>query len=343
MNKDMTWLLDTNHWKVPLATPISGISLADEAFLEDWRRYQKIAADQGILVALKKPLRQLYFPISKGISQTSGYQAVTKKGANPMFVPEATGLPLKRPESIRLLFYPTLAGNLPVLEIPERSDFVQLVQAMAHRNEPTPIPASMGACMIKGYNNWDRVEVYKKEKGDAFDFNQLKAEPALYRDVFLLITKAPYSAVPAKKMGLASRQWLAYSNIIRLAHEGTHYETLRLLGSAKNHLLDEFVADYRGIVAALGVFNPQWLLQFWGIGEHLTYEEGGRMKHYLKDVSLSTEDFREVMACIHQAAQQLEAWGHRSPSVYTPEGRQEALFTITQLTLRQMASGQDLP
>ena len=38
-----------------------------------------------------------------------------------------------------------------------REDFVFLVQSLTQRNEPEPVADSMGACIVAGYNNWDRV------------------------------------------------------------------------------------------------------------------------------------------------------------------------------------------
>lgn len=332
-------LLDDNHWLQAREKPDLTTPLADQLFVQEWRRYQSLATDQSLMNVLKTPLRQLYFPIEAGMSGNSEYQAATKKGLSPLWMEKATGLALEDPEGIRLFFHSTEAGHLPVLDISSRSDFENLVRALARRNEPVEIPLSTGACMVKGYNNWDRVDQYKKQKGDAFDFQQMKEEPELYRDVFLLITQAPYSGVSATDMGLNHSEWLVYSRVIRLAHEATHYVTLRVYGSAKNHLLDEMLADYRGIVAALGEFKASWLLRFFGIRDDMTFRTGGRIKNYLKDQDLSDDDFKEVMEVAAQAAYQLEDWGRRYPEIYTREGQSSALDRLTRLTLRQMAAG----
>lgn len=335
-------LLDENHWLQPQEKIDNKMPLEDQAFVQEWQRYQSQASGRSLMEVLKKPLRQLHFPIEAGMSQHSEYQAATKKGHNPLWLKKATGLALEDPEGIRLFFHPTEAGHLPVLDIPSRPDFENLVRALARRNEPVEIPSSMGACMVKGYNNWDRVEQYKKEKGDAFDFQQMKGEPDLYRDVFLLITQAPYSGVSAEEMGLDNNEWLVHSRTIRLTHEATHYVTLRLYGSAKNHLLDEMLADYRGVVAALGEFKASWLLRFFGIKNDLTYRPGGRMQNYLKDQHLSEEAFKEVVQVVAQAAQQLENWGRKNPEIYSRDGQRSALAHLTRLTLRQMAAGTGL-
>jgi hypothetical protein len=97
--------------------------------------------------------------------------------------------------------------------------------------------------LIKGYNNWDRVNQYKQKCKGNFNFEELKAQKDLYQDKFLILSSSEYSGVPAKMLGLADEDWRRLSMIIRREHEATHYCTLRFFGSAKNHLLDEFIAD----------------------------------------------------------------------------------------------------
>ncbi len=137
--------------------------LKPEPHVAVWSEYVHSATEIGIVKTLKNALVQLNFPIAKGISQTAAYRAATLKGVEPHTIPEATGLKLKQPEAIRLQIYPSLAGEIPVLLPGNREDFVSLVQAFIKRNEPQPIPDSMGACMIAGYNNWDRIRRYRQQ------------------------------------------------------------------------------------------------------------------------------------------------------------------------------------
>ncbi|MBC6421591.1 MAG: hypothetical protein GDA38_08585 [Hormoscilla sp. SP12CHS1] len=73
----------------------------------------------------------------------------------------ATGLILKEPESLQLIIHESAAGEIPVIIAGCREDFVSLVQALTKRNEPHPIPDSMGATMVSGFNNWDRIRQYR--------------------------------------------------------------------------------------------------------------------------------------------------------------------------------------
>lgn len=104
-----------------------------------------------------------------------------------------------------------------MIESSNRNDFQSLVRVFAHRNEPVHIPASMGACMIKGYNNWDRVARYKRQCGENFDFNHMKAYRELYQDTFLILSDAEYSGVTAEMLGLSDDEWHKLSKLIRRA------------------------------------------------------------------------------------------------------------------------------
>lgn len=166
---------------------------------------------------------------------------------------------------------------IPVLVAANRPDFVSLAQALTRRNEPEPLPASMGACIVSGYNNWDRItELRRRWQGEksanpslpdwAEEFRQnILPFPALYQDTFILLSQGPYSNVPAQHMGMSVETWRQTSLTLRLEHECAHYFTYRLFGSMRNNLLDELIADYCGIVAANGHYRADWFLRFMGL------------------------------------------------------------------------------
>lgn len=66
-------------------------------------------------------------------------------------------------------------------------------------------------------------------------------------------------------MNLSQAEWRRLSITIRLEHECTHYFTYRVLGSMRNNLLDELIADYQGIVSAIGKYRADWFLRFMGL------------------------------------------------------------------------------
>ena len=139
--------------------------LKPEAHVAIWQEYAAQAIVTSAFESLKNVLVQLQFPIKEGISQTEAYRAATRKGIDLNRIPEATGLVFKQPEQLQLTIHQSLAGAIPVLLVKNREDFVSLLQAITKRNEPIPIPASMGACMVAGYNNWDRISPLLKGNG----------------------------------------------------------------------------------------------------------------------------------------------------------------------------------
>ncbi len=274
----------------------------------------------------------------------------TRKGVSTTDLVEATGLVLQQPDQLELLLHQSLAGAIPILVVKQREDFVALVQALAMRNEPKPVPDSMGACIVSGFNNWDRIRQYRQqwetanptacsENDWAAEFQRVVPQKALYQDRFILLSDGPYSAVSASAMGLTEAAWQRLSSIIRLEHECTHYFTYRVLGSMRNHLLDELIADYRGIVAAVGHYHATWFLRFVGLEAFPHYRKGGRLQNYRGQPPLSDGAFQVLGSRVQAAARNLERFeaAHRSE---LQDAQQAALVTIalTQLTLEELAS-----
>jgi hypothetical protein len=127
------------------------------------RRRSLIARKIRVLATLKQKLVQLQFPIQEGISETEAYRAATRRGVSSKGMAEASGLLLQQSDRIELVIHQSFAGKIPVLLVGNREDFVALVQALCKRNEPIPIPVSMGACLVSGLNNWDRIHQYRQQ------------------------------------------------------------------------------------------------------------------------------------------------------------------------------------
>jgi hypothetical protein len=324
------------------------LPLADEPFVEAWRRYAARAASAGVPAAVRDDLVQLRFPVAEGVSATAEYQAAIRRGV----LPEATDdLRLADPGSLRLFIHPTPAGAVPVLLAP-RADFETLVRALTRKNEPAPIPASLGACMVSGYNNWGRVaELRRRWEAGALPvpgaadwsaaFATLKERRELYQDRFILLSHGPYSGVPAQAMELPDEEWRQRSVTIRLEHECAHYLTRRVLGSMRNNLLDELLADCAGIVAAAGRFRADWFLRFMGLEEEEGCRPGGRLWNYRGDPSLSDGAFVVLQRLVRAAALRLqEADAALEGGSRTPVGRARVLLALAQLTLEEIAAGE---
>lgn len=336
LHEQLAFLYDNNftHGNMPSWNEIPP---KDEPFVEAWEEYIRDIPQKGVLNTLKERLVQLNFPVQEGMSTNASYQAATRRGISIRTMKEATGTKLEE-EKLKVYLYQTMAGRIPVIETSSRHDFETLVQVFSYRNQPVAIPSSMGACMIKGYNNWDRVAKYKQKQGKHFDFNEMKAHKEIFQDVFLILSDTEYSGVPAEVLGLSGDEWRRLSLVIRREHEATHYFTLRFLGSAKNHLLDEFIADYMGIVAAAGRYRADWFLCFMGLENYPAFRPGGRLTNYLKNLDLPAEAFEELISYIRNAALNMEAFAHKYPEVYSAQGKYEMLLQLSKTNLIELAT-----
>lgn len=313
-----------------------------------WEKYAAAAETTGVYQVLKECLIQFQFPILAGISETEEYRAATRKGKFPDESAIAIPLTFTEPEKLQLQLYQTLAGTIPVLIAANREDFVTLVQALTKRNEPQPIPDSMGACTISGYNNWNRIEQYKQqwsvrqnkysETDWEAEFKRLIPRKELYQDRLMILSTGPYSNVTAKNLGLTETEWQQLSLKIRLEHESTHYFTRRFFGSMRNNMIDELIADYRGIVAALGYYRSDWFLHFMGLESFPAYRKGGRLENYRGEPVLSDGAFKILQILVKKAAENLERFDKQFCQLQRTHLEQvSAIVTLTALTLEELA------
>jgi hypothetical protein len=326
--------------RVPLP-PDLRFPLEDEPFVPVWRSYSVDAAAHGFMT-LADRLVQLHFPIRSGISLTEEYRAATRRGLAPRGMPLATGLVLERPDEIRLVVHPTWAGAIPIVTVGWRPDFVTLVRAFSARNEPVPVPDSMGACVVTGYNNWDRVarvqQRWPLEHPDTpFSLDQLSQLKQLYQDRFIILSDGWYSSIPPEAVGMSADEWRTLSFVIRREHECAHYWTQRVLSSMQTRVLDEVLADYCGIAAACGTFRAGWFLTFFGLERFPDYRPGGRLENYRGP--LSEAAFTVVMRMVHAAAEHLELFSRQHVAELRDErGLLLALLTLSRFTLEELAS-----
>jgi hypothetical protein len=326
---------------------LQGLSwpLNDEPHLEAWAEYAREAAGKGALAALRPRLVQLRFPIEEGISQTDTYRAATRRGVLPWSA--GPGLTLRDPDGLRLHIQPTLSGHIPLLTVADREDFVTLVRALSGRNEPIPVPPSMGACIVTGLNNWDRVARHRRafeaaRGGEADDaawaeeFARMVPRPELYQDRFIILSSGPYSAVPAADMGLADDAWRRRSLEIRRAHECTHYLTHRAFGRMRNNLLDELIADFAGLLQVDGRYDALLALRFLGLESYPRWREGGRLASYLGDPPLPPSSTAVLHTLVFRAVRHLaDVCAARAPRA--AEAQRWAL-ALAGLTLEELAS-----
>lgn len=291
---------------------------AEEPHVAIWREYAARARDVGVLSALAVVLPQLRFPIRDGISLEPAYAAATRRGRLDEADAFAPGLVLERPDGLTLTFTNGVAGVLPLLVAGSRADFEALVRAFTERSEPREVPASMGACFVKGLNNWDRVARYRRQWEAAHDtagdedawreeMARFAAQKARYQDRFVILSRGPYSGVPAGAVGVPEAEWLERSLIIRAEHESTHDLTWRLFGIVRSHATDEIVADFVGLVRAFGFYPDGIARTLLGIEDLPRFRAGGRLANYRGTPPLDDADFAEVCRLAAAATRQLAA------------------------------------
>ncbi|MCY7368114.1 MAG: hypothetical protein LH474_08175 [Chamaesiphon sp.] len=312
-----------------------------EAHVAIWREYLADAAELGVWESLRRRLVQLRWPISAGLSDLPEYRDSTRRG---LPIPDRiVGLELRSPERLELFIHETWAGPIPVIFAGDRVDFERLVQALSRRNEPLPIPAAMGACMVAGLNNWDRVERYRTEwvlQGGTESWEQawqrLLSQKELYQDRLMILSDSPYSNVAASELGLTDDVWRNRSRQIRLEHESIHYWTKRCLGAMQNNVLDELIADYWGLVRAMGDYRADWFLYFLGLESYPQYRSDGRLGNYRGKPQLSDGAFGVLQDLVVAAARNLEA-AYRS--IGDRVAARYLVLVLSYLTLEQIASG----
>lgn len=162
------------------------------------------------------------------------------------FMEKILGLPAsdfewKLAASLSISFTQTMGGKLPVITTGCHDDFRAMEALVNDRRQLQELPLSVNAFTLQARAN------------------------NIFHHRLVLLNHAPYSNVPAEKLGLSLQEWLERSYRLRLAHEGTHYETLRLFGGMKNHALDEICADAMGQIAAFGNFDAQRQRLFFGL------------------------------------------------------------------------------
>ena len=318
-----------------------------------WRGYADAAGTNGVVDTLRQHLVQLRFPVRSGISDEDAYRRATRRGDFAAADEYTPGLVLEQPEALELTVTRTAAGGVPVLVAGDRRDFILLVQALTGRNEPIDVPDAMGACLVKGLNNWSRVSAYRAawartadESDDAAwaaEFQRLIPRKELYQDRLVILSRGPYSATSHVTTGLSESEWLSRSLVIRREHELTHYFTYRVFGSMRSHVVDELVADFVGLLIGYGAYRADLALRFLGLEAFPSYRSGGRLEHYRGTPPLSDEAFAVVQTLAVRAAHNLEALGATTPpdpGDYGAIGRL-TLGLIT-LSIEELASA-DLP
>ncbi len=342
-------LLEFNRRRVDQNRPRPSFPLDDEPHIEAWQRYAAEGRDLGVWQVLRPRFAQLGFPVRAGISGDEAYRRATLRGER-VGDGAGEGLALERPERIVLDLHPSIAGTVPILTAAVREDFVALVRALTARNEPLDIPESMGACLVSGLNNWDRIHAHRvaweaadpehrREGAWAAEFKRLVPHKELYQDRLIILSRGPYSDVDAEDLGLQTDTWIEQSYRIRREHECTHYFTLRAFGALQHNILEELVADFVGVIRGLGGYRSEVALRFLGLEDHPDFRSGGRLANYRGDPPLGDAAFEVLCGVTHAAVLTLERFVRsRAELVTHDESLARVVFALTTLTLEELAA-----
>lgn len=312
------------HW-ASTSWPLS-LDSTPEPHVADWARYAEESRTQGLGQVLGRVFRQLGFPVELGMSQSPEYRSALRGSKLDSFA--------NRHEfgEGHIELRETAAGLLPLLWLDRRADFVHLVRCLLHKNEPVPVPESMGAALIVGYRNWERIDRRKQ----AFSNGEISApesrwgeylqriarnQPEQISDRFVLLSSGTYSALGAESVKLEPSGWERASLQIRAEHECGHYLTRRWLGFMSELPLDELALDSAAVARTQGSGNPDWVKRFLGVEVPRGARIGARLWNYrgnppISDAAFEIEGLLVRRAIEHweAARQELEKFGHSDPS-----------------------------
>lgn len=240
---------------------------------------------------LAKRYPQILLPVQKGMRETEEYKNVCLRG-------QQCNRPItfsKDPED-KLETVNTPAGDVEVLSLRKRDDFVHMCQCLGNKCEPVEIPDSTGAMALFGLNNWDKV----------------RAGLDNYKDSFIILSSGNYSNVSNidiknitnGEIDLDEQSWTNKSIIIRKYHELTHFVMRKTYPDDISFIRDELIADCIGLICAFGCFDVRLLKLFLGIEED-TYRQGGRLQNYEGG---EEKNIPEVLKMIEQLKNKVEKY-----------------------------------
>lgn len=321
-------------------------SFENEIGIEYWEDFaRKNTVDKSVFDELKKCYPQLNFPIEPDIEKKEAYKDLVLRGKTgnvnlPFF------LKLNDYKNITLRISESIAGRIPIITVPDKEDFITILQCLLYKNNPKHIPQSMGAILINGINNWQKIAVLKSDwlaVNSAGNWSQefymnVISNHTLYQDKLIIISTKPYSNVSAEQLGLDESLWLTYSILIREEHECTHLYTLKKFGTASNNLHDELIADYIGIVKAIGKYNKSWMLMFMGLENYPKYRQGARLENYIADNKLSKEDFKQLVKIVKMAIENIAVFHESQGNLQSNIDQMCRIDALCETSLEELSS-----
>ena len=262
---------------------------------------------ENVLETLAADYPQLYLDPDTDDQET--YRRVVLRGEDPgkSSLAHYRGSPFDRLETAQ-----TPTGPVRVLTLGDRQDFERVIRGLtAAKSGPlAPVPQSQGAAMLTLFN-WPRIHRHLAafpESEQGAEFRRFISDKSNYIDMLVVLSRGPYSNVPAGAAGQPEADWLALSDTIRKYHELTHVVCRRRRPDRIDPVWDELAADAVGLAAAFGRFDPGLERLFLGLRDG-RYTDG-RLGNY-------TEDPETAAAWVDPALERIRAvtdvWDGKDP------------------------------
>ena len=258
---------------------------------------------KGVFEALAREYPVLY--LNPDRDDREAFRSVVLRGADPpgKSLSHYRGSSFDAVETVE-----TPVGPVRVATLGDRHDFELVMRGlMAAKDGPrAPIPPSQGAAMLTVFN-WPRIRAHlaafpPEEQGAAF--NRFTAKKENYTDSLIVLSRGPYSGVPAAALSLTEKEWLRDSDTIRRFHEITHVICHRQYPDRIDPVRDELIADAVGLYAAYGAFDPEKERLFLGLRDGRY--TGGRLENYTDRPEALAE---KVDAAIRRIAEIIAGFG----------------------------------
>lgn len=260
-------LFDYSHLQTEITFPLD-----DELFIKSWRNYEEEATSIGVFPVIRKAIPHLNFPISDKTADTPEYKDAVLYANIKEDRLKRNDLGLIAPENFQLAVVATDAGNIPLLYIPERKDFVAVYSAIKNSNAPIAVPDKLTSALIRDVRNAERIHSYRerfeKKKNlmnlktnwrDEFSKFLLKKE--LYLDSFIIISGGNAANLKPEDTPYPEDEWNAVSIVINREKAVLHYYMKRIFQIEKMHPYLELIAYYHAIKTATNKFTADMLIK----------------------------------------------------------------------------------
>lgn len=238
---------------------------------------------EHILATLSRRYPQLFFPIAAGTSTSPEYIDAVYFGKKYKGTLDYS---LSEKDWFKCIDTP--AGSIDVLLLHERKDFEKCACALANRCKPKIIPEAVGAFMISGLINWERVRKHLNKQPEdecfvnGFVWNWLRKNHCDYLDRIILLSSGCYSGITPEMIGLSNEDWAEKSITIRMYHEIAHFVCRSRYPKNIDVIRDEVFADMIGMIAAFGNYDLNRAKLFLGI-DGTEILENARIRYYFED------------------------------------------------------------